>query len=197
MKKPYARSYVRHKRMKQKAIFLDKDGTLVPDIPYNRDVRKITLEKNVIPGLSLLETRGYVLVVISNQPGIAMGCLDENDISAIKEKITYLLLSNDIHVRAFYICPHGREDHCDCRKPMPGLLYRAAAELDIDLRNSWMIGDILNDVEAGNRAGCNTILIDNGNETQWEKGPFRTPVKIAGDLKEAAEFILEQKPAVS
>ena len=89
-----------------------------------------------------------------------------------------------------YYCPHYPDGkiqkykiECDCRKPKPGLILQAAREHDIDLSNSWMIGDILNDVEAGNRAGCKTILLDNGNETEWIWNEIRTPAFIVNNWK--------------
>jgi histidinol phosphatase-like enzyme len=78
---------------------------------------------------------------------------------------------------------------CKCRKPAPGMILQAANDVQIDVSASWMIGDILNDVEAGNRAGCRTCLIDNGNETEWVKGPFRTPTYISANFLEAAKHI--------
>ncbi len=79
---------------------------------------------------------------------------------------------------------------CDCRKPAPGMLLRAARDLDLDLARSWMIGDILNDVEAGHRAGCRAALVDNGGETEWLPGPGRTPDLTAPDLAAAAHLII-------
>ena len=94
------------------------------------------------------------------------------------------------------ICPHHKDGkipelsiNCDCRKPQPGMLLQAKQELNVDMQSSWMIGDILNDVEAGNRAGCRTIIIKNGNETEWLEGPFRTPTYIAENFLQAANLI--------
>ena len=102
-----------------------------------------------------------------------------------------------IYLDAFYYCPHhpdgivsGYDQECDCRKPEPGLLRKAADDMDIDLSRSWMIGDILNDVEAGNKAGCKSILINNGNETEWKPGSNRIPEYFAKDLADAAKFIV-------
>lgn len=90
----------------------------------------------------------------------------------------------------FFFCPHAAEAGCDCRKPAPGLLLRAAA-LRLDPARSWMVGDILNDVEAGHRAGCRSVLLDVGNETLWQFTPLRQPRYRAKDLLDAARFILE------
>jgi histidinol-phosphate phosphatase family protein len=103
----------------------------------------------------------------------------------VKGKLRELLPALD----AFYYCPHLPEAGCDCRKPAPGMLERAAREHGVELAQSWMIGDILDDVEAGRRAGCRTILVDNGNETEWRAGESRSPHYVARDLPQAAEII--------
>jgi histidinol-phosphate phosphatase family protein len=102
-----------------------------------------------------------------------------------------------IYLDGFYYCPHhpngivpGYAAECECRKPRPGLLLKAANDMDIDLTSSWMIGDILNDVEAGTRAGCKTILINNDNETGWVSERTKVPEYKAKDLAEAARYIL-------
>src|SRR5581483_11142184 len=102
-----------------------------------------------------------------------------------------------VPLAGFYYCPHHPQGQvnsyavtCRCRKPAPGMLRRAAADLGIDLAESWMLGDILDDIEAGRRADCRTVLIDNGNETEWRRGRGRRPHYRAGDLAEAARLIL-------
>ena len=180
-----------------KAVFLDKDGTLINDIPYNVNPKLITLAGNAITGLKRLQLQGYKLIIVSNQSGVARGLFNEAALIGVREKIEALLNKDDIHLDGFYYCPHhpdgiitGYSFDCDCRKPKPGMLLRAATELDIDLEVSWMIGDILNDVEAGNRSGAGSILIDNGNETEWIKGEFREPAYKATNINDAADFIL-------
>jgi len=173
--------------MQKKAVFIDKDGTLIPDIPYNVDPEKITLCTGAAEGLKLLSRHGYACIIVSNQPGIALGKFGEKELDAVKAKIAYLLQQHGIPLSGFYYCPHHpSKSSCACRKPMPGLLLRALEDHHLDTQQCWMIGDILHDVEAGNRAGCKTILIDNGNETEWEKGAYRKPDYIAKDLKTAA-----------
>lgn len=187
---------VQHNDMKA-AIFIDKDGTLIRDIPYNVDPDLIDLEDNSIEGLKLLCKRGYKLIVISNQSGVARGYFSEEDLYAVEERLRSMLETFGIQLSGFYFCPHYPNGviheyaiDCYCRKPMPGMLLQAAEANDIDLSNSWMIGDILNDIEAGNRAGCKTILIDNGNETEWLEGEYRTPAIICSSINEAADCIL-------
>jgi D-glycero-D-manno-heptose 1,7-bisphosphate phosphatase len=180
----------------RKAVFIDKDGTLIPNIPYNIDPNRITIDNETIEGLRLLKEEDFLLVVISNQAGIAKGYFEEKDLEKVWSKISGLLQKHRLNIDAFYYCPHEPNGiiteyavECNCRKPLPGMLLKAASELRIDLCQSWMVGDILNDVEAGNRAGCFTILIDNGNETEWRVNEFRTPAFIAKNILHAAAHI--------
>ena len=181
---------------KRKAIFLDKDGTLIPDVPYNVNPDFISLQKGVVEGLKLLKDHGYVFAVISNQAGVARGYFKFNDLEKVKEKLNLLLNPQGIQIEGYYFCPHhplGKVPEysiaCSCRKPEPGMILKAARDLEIDTPKSWMIGDILNDVEAGNKAGCKTILLDIGNETEWIDGLFRKPTFVASDFLQAAQFI--------
>lgn len=180
-----------------KAVFIDKDGTLIHDIPYNVDPELIRLQEGAGDGLKLLKDKGYLLIVVSNQSGVARGYFPEEALVAVKERIQQELRSEGVQLDGFYTCPHhpcGIVDkytiRCSCRKPEPGLLLRAAADFNVDLSKSWMIGDILHDVEAGNRAGCRTILIDNGNETEWVPGKYRTPNYKVRNIGDAARIIV-------
>ena len=180
-----------------RAVFIDKDGTLIEDVPYNVDPELIRLTQGAIEGLRLLSGAGYQLIVITNQSGVARGYFPESALVAVEERVRQLLIKFDISLTGFYYCPHhpdgvvqGLAISCSCRKPEPGLLLRSAAEHGIDLAQSWFIGDILNDVEAGRRAGCKTILIDNGNETEWQLSPQRSPHYTVADLVEAAQVIV-------
>lgn len=182
----------------KKAVFLDKDGTLIPDIPFNVSVDLISLSAHAVKGLRVLQQMGYIFIVVTNQPGIARGYFSDLDVMEVGQKLKSLLQAEDIKLSGYYYCPHAPVWYkswlglgCSCRKPKPGLLKRAAKELDIDLSSSWMVGDILNDIEAGNAAGCRTILINNGNETEWEMTTERTPDMIAANINAAAAYIFE------
>ena len=179
-----------------KAVFLDKDGTLLIDVPYNVDPDQMALYSEAGPALQQMQLAGYRLVVVSNQSGVAHGYFPESALPAVWERLASLLAPFEIAFDGFYYCPHQPSGSvseyaidCDCRKPQPGLLRRAAQELNIDLTESWMIGDILHDVEAGNRAGCRSILVNRGNETEWQTGPYRTPTVRVDSLLEAVEQI--------
>ena len=176
------------------AIFLDKDGTLVVDVPYNVDPGRIVLTPKAREACEALHRAGYALIVVTNQSGIARRLFDAGALAAVEARLSEVL---GVPFAGFYHCPHGPNDGCACRKPGDGMLRRAASELDISLADSWMIGDILNDVEAGRRAGCRTVLIEPGGETEWIGGPLRTPDYRCADLGEAALAILcgERKAA--
>jgi D,D-heptose 1,7-bisphosphate phosphatase len=174
-----------------KAVFIDKDGTLVHDVPYNVDPRYIRLTAGAGAALRNMKNVGYKLIVISNQSGIARGLFEEKDLLPVNRCIQSLLAEYDVSIDAFYYCPHEPADGCRCRKPMPGLILQAARNHDVCLQASWMIGDILNDVEAGNRADCRTIHLDNGNETEWARGNYREPMYSVTDWMEAAEIVCQ------
>lgn len=182
------------------AVFLDKDGTLVEDVPYNVDPALIRLTPGAAEGLSALHRAGYRLVVVSNQSGVARGLFPAEALEPVKRRLIDLMAEFDVPLADFLYCPHHPEGRvrefaiaCDCRKPAPGLLIRASEWQGIDLSRSWLIGDILDDIEAGQRAGCRTILLDNGHETEWVSGPFRRPHHKATDLAEAARLILAEE----
>ena len=148
------------------AIFLDKDGTLIPDIPYNIDPERITLKAGVTQALALLARLGSPLVVVSNQSGVARGLFSEAALQGVQLRLAELFASCGATLAGFYWCPHHPEGvlpshaiHCACRKPAPGLLLQAAQELGLSLEHSWMVGDTLADVTAGLRAGCRSMLI--------------------------------------
>lgn len=180
-----------------RAIFIDKDGTLIPEVQHNVNTDLITLHPFAARGLKLLQQRGYALFILSNQAGVAHGLFPEEALGSVEQRIDTLLAREHVSLDGHYVCPHhpqgkvpGYAIDCDCRKPQPGLIRRAASEHDIDLARSWMIGDILNDVESGRRAGCKTVLVSTGNETEWTLSPLRLPHLITFNLYRAAEAIL-------
>ncbi|HEY9657307.1 MAG TPA: HAD family hydrolase [Allocoleopsis sp.] len=187
-----------------KVVFLDKDGTLIENVPYNVDPQHIKLAPGAVSGLQLLHRAGYKLFIITNQSGVARGYFPETALTSLEDHLRSLLESFDIPLSGFYYCPHHPDGvipayaiDCNCRKPQPGLFHQAAADYAIDLTQSWFIGDILHDVEAGRSAGCRTILIDNGNETEWQLSVQRLPHHVVTDLHQAAQVILAIDQSVS
>ncbi len=181
----------------RRAVFLDKDGTVIVNVPYNVDPDLIELMPGVAEGLHRLQQAGYRLVIITNQSGIAQGFFQEEALTDVARRMAALLHQYGVTLAGFYYCPHHPEGsvssyrgQCECRKPRPGMLLQAAADLDIDLKQSWFLGDILDDVEAGNRAGTRTILVDVGSETLWHIDANRLPDHHVTSMQEAVETIL-------
>ncbi|MCL4298542.1 MAG: HAD family hydrolase [Anaerolineae bacterium] len=182
--------------MYQSAVFLDKDGTLIEDVPYNVNPDLIRLTPGVAEALPVLHAAGYRLIVISNQSGVARGYFPEAALPAVEARLRDLLAQINAPLSGFYYCPHHPGGSvpayavaCSCRKPAPGLLQRAAAEHHLNLEQSWFVGDILDDVEAGRRAGCKTILLANGNETEWQLSPQRQPHFVVTHFSQIARII--------
>lgn len=159
--------------MKRCALFLDRDGTLVHPRHYPSRPEDLVLYSNIAVGLRELQDAGFLLIVITNQAGLARGYFHADDLARMHTHLTGELAALGVFLDGIYYCPHHPDGviadlkvMCDCRKPQPGMLLRAAADFDIDLGRSWFIGDILDDVEAGHRAGCRTVLVDLGTEYQ-------------------------------
>lgn len=182
------------------AVFLDKDGTLVVDVPYNVAPALVRLTDGALEGLQALHVAGYLLIVVSNQSGVARGLFEERALGAVEAHLRVLLGAAGVPLAGFYYCPHhpnGSVERyaiaCRCRKPAAGMLSQAACEHGIDLTRSWLVGDILHDIEAGRRAGCRTVLLDVGHETEWDLTPDRAPHHTADDLAGAARVILADR----
>lgn len=183
--------------MQARAVFLDRDGTLVHARHYPSRPEELVLFDAIAPALQCLQAASVRLIIVTNQAGLALGYFDEAVLTTMHAHLTAELERLGVHLDAIYHCPHhpagivpGLARTCDCHKPQPGLLQRAAADLNLDLSRSWLVGDILHDVEAGNRAGCRTVLVDNGGETEWITGPFRAPEHVAPDTATALAYIL-------
>lgn len=176
-----------------RAVFLDKDGTLIENVPYNVDPAFVVLTTGAATALRCLADRGFRLLVVSNQPGVADGRFPPSALGAVEQRIRSLLAPAGVSIDAFYYCIHSPEQRCACRKPAPGLLRRAATEHRIDLARSWLIGDILDDVEAGRRAGCRAALLVNGNETLWQRGRYRRPDVAGRSLADVVRGIIAKE----
>lgn len=159
---------------KQKAVFLDRDGTINKYVGFLRNIDEFELVDGVADAIKKINTSGYLAIVVTNQPVIARGEVSFEELGVIHNKMETLLGKEGAYLDAIYFCPHhphkGYEGErpelkfdCDCRKPKPGMLLKAALDFNIDLAQSWMIGDGENDVKAGQNAGCRTALI--GNES--------------------------------
>jgi len=157
----------------QKAIFLDRDGTINKYVGFLRNIDEFELIPGVAEAIKRINSSGYLAIVVTNQPVIARGEVTVPELQEIHNKMETLLGADGAYLDAIYYCPHhphrGYEGEipelkidCDCRKPKPGMLFRAAEDFNIDLTTSWMIGDGENDIKAGKAAGCRTALIGTG-----------------------------------
>jgi len=182
-----------------RAVFVDKDGTLVENVPYNVDPAHLRFTPSALVGLRALADAGYAIIVITNQPGLATGRFTRREFAALEKALCRRVRDESgVEIAAIYCCPHAPSASgrigCLCRKPAPGLLRQAARAHRLDLAECWMVGDILDDIEAGHRAGCRAVLLDVGNETEWKLSPIRSPEARCADLAEAARFILSRQP---
>jgi D-glycero-D-manno-heptose 1,7-bisphosphate phosphatase len=173
--------------MKQRAIFLDRDGVLNDAIikngkPYPpASLDEVNIATDVLPALQSLKNAGFLLLGATNQPDVARGKTERSLVEAINKMLMDKLPLDEIRV-----CYHDDADKCECRKPLPGLILQAAEKFNVDLSNSVMIGDRWKDVEAGQRAGCKTIWIDRGYAVPK---PSQQPDVIVKSMNEAGKWI--------
>lgn len=177
------------------AVFLDRDGTINVEKEYLYQAKEFEFIPGAPEAIRLLNQAGTLVVVVTNQSGVARGYYTEDDVHNLHRHIARELERFGAHVDDWLYCPHhpaGRGSYalpCNCRKPLPGLLQEAAARHDIDLENSTMIGDKLADIEAGRAAGCRTILVRTGYGTDDEQhvGPETV---VCDDLLSAVKSLL-------
>ena len=180
---------------KQYALFLDRDGTLVHPGHYPSQPEQLRLYHGIGPELRILQEAGMRLVVITNQSGLARGYFTKADLERMHEHLGSMLARWNVQLDGIYYCPHHVDGiipelaiQCDCRKPQPGMVLRAATDLRLDLACSWFVGDILDDIEAGKRAGCHTILVDLGTE-KLPAQAIRNPDYVAHDTLHALRIV--------
>lgn len=161
-------------RNKQKAIFLDRDGTINKYVGFLKDINDFELLPDVSKAIRKINNSGYLAIVVTNQPVIARGDVTVEQLNEIHNKMETLLGNDGAYLDAIYFCPHHPDKgfkgevkelkiECECRKPKPGMLLQAAKDFHIDLKKSWIIGDSKNDIQAGKNAGCKTALISKEN----------------------------------
>ncbi len=187
------------------AVFLDRDGTLVEDVGALTEYHQIEIRAGVVEATRMLSDRGWALIVVTNQTVVSRGLASETRVRSINAEISRQILEQGGGpIAGWYICPHHPNANlveykieCECRKPRSGLLKQAAADLGIDLQHSYMMGDRVSDIAAGNLATCRTILIRSGHH---EDGPTEfwgdvdtsiEPDLVCDDLLEAAIAIVE------
>ena len=165
-----------------KAIFLDKDGTIVDNRMCPPIIPTYDLLESVVEGLLYLQRLGFRLIIISNQSWVGKGMMSVDAVESVFQKLLMLLLEQGITISGYYYCVHVSSDNCECRKPKPGLIFQAAAAHGIDLSCSYFIGDMEKDVLAGKSAGLKTVLVG-------DKSIGVTPDFIIRDLNQISEVI--------
>ena len=170
--------------LNNKAVFLDRDGVINRVVvrdkkPYPPDsVQELEILPDVPEALHLLKENGFLLIVVTNQPDVGRGTQKRETV----EKI-HSFLKNQLPLDDIYVCWHGQDGECDCRKPLPGMLFQAAEKYGIDLSQSFLVGDRWKDIEAGKLGGCKTVFIDCGyneilrNEPDFQTNSIRTTIQ--------------------
>lgn len=163
-----------------RALFLDRDGTVIEECGYLADPALVRPLPGAVDALAALASEGWKLIVVSNQSGVGRGLIAPDQMEAVQRRFLDLMQSNGVPIADSYLCTHTPEDRCQCRKPSPFFLQRAAAEHGLDLSASYMIGDREGDILCGRNAGCSTIWLRN----DMFPVPKDLPTLIANDWSE-------------
>jgi histidinol-phosphate phosphatase family protein len=145
-----------------RALFLDRDGTVIEELGYLSDPEKVRLLPDAAETLAWLQSQGWKLFIVSNQSGVGRGFITPERMNAVQSRFLEVMRSRGVEMSASYLCVHSPDEECECRKPSDYFLRRAAKEFEIDLGASWMIGDREGDILCGRNAGCSTIWLRNG-----------------------------------
>lgn len=182
----------------ERAVFLDRDGTIIEDVGYPHERSKIKFLPGVREAIKLLNKNRFKVIVATNQSGVARGYFTEETVKEINRYIQESLVKGGAFIDKFYYCPHHIEGtvekyrkECYCRKPDPGMLEEAAREFGIDLKTSFVIGDKISDIEAGHRAGCKTIFLADIKSPDTGRGIDFMPDHVAPDLYEAVKWLVK------
>ena len=174
------------------AVFLDRDGVINENREdYVKSVDEFVFLPGALEAIAKLKKAGVAVVVVSNQAGVGRGLIDLGELDRMNRAMIEAVEEAGGSISALYYCPHRKDEGCGCRKPRPGLFLNAGADLSLDLSNCFLVGDAETDVEAGQRAGCRTVLVLTGRSkavdvTSWD----RKPDHISVDLLDAVEWIL-------
>jgi D-glycero-D-manno-heptose 1,7-bisphosphate phosphatase len=173
------------------AVFLDRDGTLIAEVGHLGDPDGVAILPGVPDALKRLAERGYALVMVSNQAGVAKGLFTEDDVRAVNDRMVSILREAGARLDGLYWCVHHPEvtGPCDCRKPRPGMLHRAAEEHGLDLSRSWIVGDHPSDALCGIAVGARPVMVISGHTHEHEP-ELPAGVPIVADLWAAADVIL-------
>ena len=182
----------------ERAVFLDRDGTIVEDVGYLHELDKVKFLPGASKAIKLINESGFKVIIITNQAGVARGYFTEEAVKEINKYIQETLAREEAFIDMIYFCPHHVEGiieeyrkDCYCRKPNPGMIEKATREFSLDLKNSFVIGDKISDIEAGHRAGCRTILLTGEDHSHNEKEGTTISDHIVPDLYQAVKWLTE------
>jgi len=179
-------------RMKRPAIFLDRDGTIIEDVGFLRDVAEVDFYPQTYPALRRLSD--FALFIVTNQTGIAKGHVRAEEVCAVNDYVVRRLAEAGIRIRAVYCCPHQRTDECECMKPKPYFLKSAERDHEIDLRGSFVVGDHPSDVELAHAVGAKGIYVLTGHGAK-HRAELQVPGTVVADIGAAADLILGSTPS--
>ena len=172
-----------------KTIFLDRDGVINKEINYLHKIEDFEFINGVFEACQYLESLNYKIIITTNQSGISRGYYTENDFQKITKWMLSQFNNNNIDILDVIHCPHLPSDFCDCRKPKPGMLLSAETKHNIDMENSWMIGDKENDIKAANNAGIiNTILVKSGHKVDEFNSKSKFTLDSIKDIHQAIKY---------
>lgn len=144
---------------KKKAVFLDRDGIINKEKNFITSWKEFEFVTGIFDNIKKLKKAGFLVIIVTNQSGVKRGLFTEEALKQIHANMKKILKKNGAEIDDIFYCPHYEDDNCNCRKPKPGMILEAAKKHNIDLKRSWVIGDTSRDIEAGERVGCNTILV--------------------------------------
>lgn len=171
-------------------VLLDRDGTIIVERDYLSDPAQVTLESGALNGLKCLAGAGARLVVITNQSGVGRGYFDQSAVEAVHARLAQILAADGVVIAGWYVCPHAPDTGCDCRKPMPGLVRQAAADLNFNPQEAYVVGDKASDIGLSETTGATSILVRSGYGVKTHAAMAGRAIRVAEDLSDAAEQII-------
>ena len=176
--------------MKNRAVFLDRDGTINRDMHYSADVSRLRVFKNAATAIKKLNDAGYKVIVISNQSGIARRYFKKKDVEKLNKIIIDRLGKRKAKIDAVYFCPHHPDENCSCRKPKSGMILKAKKDFNLDIKNSYMVGDMQSDIDLAKNVGAKSVFVLTGAGIDVKGADY-----TAKDILYAANWIVKQKNA--
>lgn len=175
---------------KRRAVFLDRDGTIIEDVPYLFEPEKVRLIKGAGEAIKIFNRLAFMVVVVTNQSGVRRGYFKDADVAAIHGRLNSILDYEGARIDDYFYCPHEPQDGCACRKPETGMVDRAVNEYSLDVENSYVIGDKASDLWLANSVGATSILVRTGHGLETENDKSIKAGFVARDILQAAEWIM-------